>query len=110
MVATGVAADGRREVLGFDVGDSEDSAFWTAFLRSLKTRGLHGTKLVIFDSHAGLKAAIEAVLLSAAWQRCWVHFLRNVLAQATGHADPVIGVVAAAIRTIFAKPDPGPRP
>ena len=69
VVATGVAADGRREVLGFDVGDSEDGAFWTAFLRSLKTRGLHGVQLVISDAHAGLKAAIEAVLLGAAWQR-----------------------------------------
>lgn len=103
VVATGVAADGRREVLGFDVGDSEDGAFWTAFCRSLKTRGLHGVQLVISDAHAGLKQAIEAVLLGAAWQRCRVHFLRNVLAQVPkGHAD----MVAAAIRTIFAQPDP----
>src|SRR3954465_5134292 len=103
VVATGVAADGRREVLGFDVGDSEDGAFWTAFLRSLKTRGLHGVQLVISDAHAGLKAAIEAVLLGAAWQRCRVPFLRTVLAQAPkGHAE----MVAAAIRTIFAQPDP----
>ena len=104
VVATGVAADGRREVLGFDVGDSEDGAFWTAFLRCLKTRGLHGVQLVISDAHAGLKAAIEAVLLGAAWQRCRVHFLRNVLAQVPkGHAE----MVAAAIRTIFAQPDAG---
>jgi putative transposase len=103
VVATGVAADGRREVLGFDVGDSEDGAFWTAFLRSLKTRGLRGVQLVISDAHAGLKAAIEAVLLGAAWQRCRVHFLRNVLAQVPkGHAE----MVAAAIRTVFAQPDP----
>jgi putative transposase len=103
VVATGVAADGRREVLGFDVGDSEDGAFWTAFLRGLKTRGLHGVQLVISDAHAGLKAAIEAVLLGATWQRCRVHFLRNVLAQVPkGHAE----MVAAAIRTIFAQPDP----
>lgn len=102
VVATGVAADGRREVLGFDVGDSEDGAFWTAFLRGLKTRGLHGVQLVISDAHAGLKAAIEAVLLGAAWQRCRVHFLRNVLAQVPkGHAE----MVAAAIRTVFAQPD-----
>src|SRR3954449_13201111 len=102
VVATGVAADGRREVLGFDVGDSEDGAFWTAFLRSLKTRGLHGVQLVISDAHAGLKAAIEAVLLGSAWQRCRVHFLRNALAQVPkGHAE----MVAAAIRTIFAQPD-----
>jgi putative transposase len=104
VVATGVAADGRREVLGFDVGDSEDGAFWTAFLRSLKTRGLHGVQLVISDAHAGLKLAIEAVLIGAAWQRCRVHFVRNVLAQVPkGHAE----MVAAAIRTIFAQPDAG---
>jgi putative transposase len=103
VVATGVAADGRREVLGFDVGDSEDGAFWTAFLRSLKTRGLHGVQLVISDAHAGLKTAIESVLLGATWQRCRVHFLRNVLAQVPkGHAE----MVAAAIRTVFAQPDP----
>ena len=102
VVATGVAADGRREVLGFDVGDSEDGAFWTAFLRGLKTRGLAGVQLVISDAHAGLKQAIEAVLLGAAWQRRRVHFLRNVLAQVPkGHAE----MVAAAIRTIFAQPD-----
>ena len=80
VIATGVAADGRREVLGFDVGDSEDGAFWTAFLRSLKARGLAGVQLVISDAHTGLKAAIGAVLLGAAWQRCRVHFMRNVLA------------------------------
>jgi putative transposase len=102
VVATGVAADGRREVLGFDVGDSEDGAFWTAFLRSLKTRGLHGVQLVISDAHAGLKAAIQAVLLGATWQRCRVHFLRNLLALVPkGHQE----MVAAAIRTIFAQPD-----
>ena len=91
-------------MLGFEVGDSEDGAFWTAFLRSLKTRGLHGVQLVISDAHAGLKQAIEAVLIGAAWQRCRVHFLRNVLAQVPkGHAE----MVAAVIRTIFAQPDPG---
>jgi putative transposase len=102
VIATGVAADGRPEVLGFDVGDSEDGAFWTAFLRSLKTRGLSGVQLVISDAHAGLRAAIEAILIGAAWQRCRVHFLRNVLAQVPkGSAE----MVAAAIRTIFAQPD-----
>jgi putative transposase len=99
VVATGVAGDGRREVLGFDVGDSEDGAFWTAFLRSLKTRGLAGVQLVISDAHAGLKAAIQAVLIGASWQRCRVHFLRNLLAQVPkGHAE----MVAAAI---LAQPD-----
>ncbi len=102
VIATGVAADGRREVLGFEVGDSEDGAFWTAFLRSLKTRGLSGVQLVISDAHSGLRGAIEAILIGAAWQRCRVHFLRNVLAQVPkGSAE----MVAAAIRTIFAQPD-----
>ncbi|MEI8083196.1 MAG: IS256 family transposase [Actinomycetes bacterium] len=102
VVATGVSADGRREVLGFDVGDSEDGAFWTAFLRTLKTRGLTGVKLVISDAHAGLRSAIEAVMIGASWQRCRVHFLRNVLSQVPkGSAE----MVAAAVRTIFAQPD-----
>jgi putative transposase len=102
VVATGVTADGRREVLGFAVGDSEDGAFWTAFLRSLKARGLAGVQLVISDAHEGLKQAINAVLLGTAWQRCRVHFLRNVLARVPkGSAE----MVAAAIRTIFAQPD-----
>src|SRR3954453_2209751 len=102
VIATGVAADGHREVLGCAVGDSEDGAFWTAFLRSLKARGLAGTQLVISDAHTGLKAAIGAVLLGAAWQRCRVHFMRNVLARVPkGNAE----MVAAAIRTVFAQPD-----
>jgi transposase-like protein len=102
VVATGVSADGRREVLGFSVGDSEDGAFWTAFLGSLKTRGLAGVQLVISDAHAGLRGAIDSVLLGASWQRCRVHFLRNVLGQVPkGSAE----MVAAAIRTIFAQPD-----
>jgi transposase-like protein len=104
VVATGVAADGHREVLGFEVGDSEDGAFWTAFLRSLRARGLAGVQLVISDAHAGLKTAIGSVLLGASWQRCRVHFLRNVLAQVPrGSAE----MVAATIRTIFAQPGPG---
>ena len=101
VIATGVAADGHREVRGFAVGDSEDGAFWTAFLRSLKARGLGGVQLVISDAHTGLKQAISGVLLGAAWQRCRVHFLRNVLAQVPkGSAE----MVAAALRTIFAQP------
>ena len=102
VVATAVRADGHREVLGFDVGDSEDGAFWTAFLRSLKARGLHGVQLVISDAHEGLKTAIGAVFTGAAWQRCRVHFLRNLLARVPkGNAE----MVAAAVRTIFAQPD-----
>lgn len=102
VVAVGVSADGRREVLGMDVGDSEDGAFWASFLRGLKTRGLGGVQLVISDAHAGLKAAIATVFIGAAWQRCRVHFMRNVLAVVPkGNAE----MVAAAIRTIFAQPD-----
>jgi len=102
VVATGVCGDGRREVLGFNVGDSEDGAFWTAFLRSLKARGLGGVQLVIADAHLGLRQAVQAVMARAAVQRCRVHFLRNILAQVPkGSAE----MVAAAIRTIFAQPD-----
>ncbi len=102
IVATGVSADGSREVLGVAVGDSEDKAFWTAFLRSLRARGLGGVRLVISDAHEGLRQSIEAVMLGASWQRCRVHFLRNILAKVPkGSAE----MVAAAIRTIFAQPD-----
>jgi putative transposase len=102
VVATGVTATGDREVLGLAVGDSEDGAFWTAFLRSLRARGLAGVQLVISDAHEGLKAAIGAVLLGSAWQRCRVHFLRNVLGRIPkGSAEMVL----AAIRTVFAQPD-----
>lgn len=102
VVAFGVAADGRREVLGFDVGDSESEGSWTGFLRSLKTRGLGGVKLVISDAHAGLKKAIDTVFQGAAWQRCRVHFMRNVLAIVPkGSQD----MVASIIRTAFAQPD-----
>jgi putative transposase len=102
VIATGVTVRGDREVLGLAVGDSEDGAFWTAFLRSLRARGLAGVRLVISDAHEGLKGAIAGVLLGAAWQRCRVHFLRNVLARIPkGSAEMVL----AAIRTIFAQPD-----
>jgi putative transposase len=107
VIATGVSADGRREVLGCAVGDSETESFWTEFLRSLRDRGLtagkDGVQLVISDSHRGLTNAISTVLQGAAWQRCRVHFLRNALAKVNkGHAE----MVAATIRTIFAQPTP----
>jgi hypothetical protein len=73
VVATGVTATGEREVLGLDVGDSEDGAFWTAFLRSLRSRGLSGVRLVVSDAHEGLKGAIGSILLGSAWQRSSVH-------------------------------------
>src|SRR6266516_7818088 len=69
-----VCGDGRREVLGFAVGDSEDGAFWTGFLRSLKGRGLQGVQLVIADAHLGLRQAVAAVMAGAAMQRCRVHY------------------------------------
>ena len=102
VVAIGVRADGHREVLGVDVGDSEDGAFWTAFLRSLKARGLAGVKLVIADAHLGLGQAARAVVLGAGIQRCRVHFMRNVLAAVP---KPNGEMVAALIRTIFAQPN-----
>lgn len=102
VVATGVRCDGTREVLGIDIGDSEAGAFWTAFFRSLRARGLSGVQLVISDHHAGLKAAIAAVFIGASWQRCRVHFVRNALARVPKGSTEM---VAAAIRTIFAQPD-----
>ena len=81
IVAVAVNSDGRREVLGMAVGTSEAETFWTAFLRTLARRGLRGVKLVISDAHEGLKAAVAKVLY-ASWQRCRVHFMRNVLAHA----------------------------
>jgi putative transposase len=102
VIATGVTATGDREVLGVDVGDSEDGAFWTAFLQGLRARGLAGVQLVISDHHLGLKAAIVSVFIGAAWQRCRVHFMRNVLAKVPKASAEM---VAAAIRTIFAQPD-----
>jgi putative transposase len=100
--AFGVAADGRREVLCFEVGDTESQPFWTAFLRSLKARGLGGVKLVISDAHTGLTAAIQAVFHGSGRQRCRVHFMRNALANVQKSASPM---VASIIRTIFAQPD-----
>ncbi len=102
VVATGVSMDGHREVLGCGVGDSEDGAFWTEFLRSLRARGLGGVRLVISDQHLGLKAAVEAVMVGSAWQRCRVHFMRNVLTRVKRNNTHM---VIAAIQTIFAQPD-----
>jgi putative transposase len=102
VVATGVSMDGNREVLGCAVGHSEDGAFWTEFLRSLRARGLKGVRLVISDQHLGLKAAIDAVMVGSAWQRCRVHFMRNVLSKVKRTNTHM---VIAAIQTIFAQPD-----
>jgi len=102
VVAVGVTTDGWRQVLGVDVGPSEDQAFWTQFLRSLVRRGLRDVALVISDAHEGLKAATGKVLHGATWQRCRVHFMRNLLATVPRSAS---GTVAAIVRTIFAQPD-----
>lgn len=102
VIAIGVNAEGRREVLGLDVGPSEEEAFWQQFLRGLVERGLTGVRLVISDAHAGLKRALATVLHGASWQRCRVHFVRNALALVPKSAQQL---VAATIRTVFAQPD-----
>ena len=102
VIAIAVTANGEREVLGLDVGPSENGAFWLAFLRDLAARGLSGVKLVISDAHAGLKAAIGSVLQGASWQRCRVHFMRDALGLVKKNAQQM---VAATIRTVFAQPD-----
>ena len=101
IVAVGVNADGRREILGMDIGPSEAETFWKDFLRKLARRGLRGVKLVISDSHEGIKAAVSKVL-TASWQRCRVHFMRNVLAHAGKSGRRV---VSAFIATAFAQND-----
>ena len=110
VIAVGVKAQtGEREVLGLDVGPSEDGAFWTSFLRSLVARGLCGVRLVTSDSHRGLKSAVEAVLVGAPWQRCRVHFMRNALSLVRNALSLVPKaaqqMVGATIRTVFAQPD-----
>jgi putative transposase len=101
IIAVGVNSDGRREVLGMDIGPSEAETFWTAFLRKLTRRGLRGVKLVISDGHEGIKAAVAKVL-NASWQRCRVHFMRNALAHAGKSGRRV---VSAFIATAFAQDD-----
>ena len=100
VIAIGVRESGEREILGVEIGGSEDEAFWTQFLRGLVARGLTGVELVVSDAHEGLKAALGKVLSGASWQRCRVHFMRNVLAHVP-KGDK--SMAAAAIRTIFAQ-------
>ena len=102
IVAVGANSDGRREVLGMTVGPSEAETFWTEFLRSLARRGLRGVKLVISDSHEGIKAAVSKVFC-ATWQRCRVHFMRNLLAHSGKSGRRV---VSAFVATAFAQETP----
>jgi putative transposase len=102
VIAYGVRADGVREVLGLDIGLSEDVVLWREFLQGLVARGVRGVKLVISDAHPGLKQAVKEVFLGAAWQRCRVHFMRNLLARVPKSAQ---AMVAATVRTIFDQPD-----
>jgi putative transposase len=102
VLATGVNADGHREVLGLDVITTEDGAGWTAFLRGLVARGLSGVRLVISDAHEGLKAAIAAVLPGASWQRCRTHFMRNLQTRVPRSSQ---SLVATLVRSIFEQPD-----
>jgi transposase-like protein len=101
IVAVAVNTDGRREILGITVMPSEAETFWADFLRSLTRRGLRGVKLVISDAHEGLKAAARKVL-GAGWQRCRVHFQRNLLARVGKNQKPV---VSAVVKTAFAEKD-----
>ena len=101
VIAVGVDDQGERHLLGFDLGGSEDEAFWLAFLRSLVKRGLKRVQLVISDAHEGLKKAVSQVFTGASWQRCRVHFMRNLLARIP-HKDKK--EVADAVRLIFEQP------
>ena len=102
LIATGVNADGHREILGLDVASAEDGAGWLAFLRGLVARGLSGVQLVISDAHPGLVAAIGSALPGASWQRCRTHYLRNLLTRVPKSAQPH---VATQVRTIFDQAD-----
>jgi len=102
VIATAVNAEGRREIVGFDVVTTEDTAAWTAFLRSLVARGLSGVELVISDAHGGIKAAIAAVFAGASWQRCRTHFMANLATKVPRASWPMI---ATLVRSIFEQPD-----
>ena len=102
-VATAVNREGKREVLGIDVGASEDGAFWLSFLRSLVARGLAGVELVTSDAHGGLKDAIATVFAGASWQRCRTHFMTNLLSKVPRRAQPW---VATMVRTVYQQPSP----
>ena len=88
VVATAVNGEGKREIIGMDVGTSEDGAFWLAFLRSLSARSLSGVELVVSDAHQGLRGAIAAVFGGASWQRCRTHFMTNLLTRVPRRVQP----------------------
>jgi len=102
VIATAVNAEGHRVIVGFDIVTTEDTAAWTAFLRSLVARGLTGVELVISDAHGGIKAAIAQVLADATWQRCRTHFMANLASKVAKGNWPMI---AALVRSIFEQPD-----
>ena len=103
VVATAVNGEGKREIMGMDVGTSEDGAFWLAFLRSLVARGINGVQLVVSDAHQGLRDAIATVFGGATWQRCRTHFMANLLTRVPRRAQPW---VATMVRTIYQQPSP----
>jgi transposase-like protein len=102
VIATAVNAEGRREIIGFDIVTTEDTAAWTAFQGSLVARGLSGVELVISDAHGGIKAAIAAVFDGASWQRCRTHFMANLATKVPKASWPMI---ATLVRSIFEQPD-----
>ena len=102
VIATAVNGEGRREIIGFDIVTTEDTAGWTAFLRSLVARGLCGVELVVSDAHGGIKAAIETVLSGSSWQRCRTHFMANFASRVPKVSWPM---VATLVRSVFEQPD-----
>jgi len=102
VIATAVNGEGRREIVGFDIVTTEDSAAWTAFLRSLVARGLSGVELVVSDAHGGIKVAIETVLSGSTWQRCRTHFMANFAGRVPKASWPM---VATLVRSVFEQPD-----
>ncbi len=101
-IATAVNAEGRREIVGFDIVTTEDTDAWTTFLRSLVARGLSGVELVVSDAHGGIKSAIATVLSGASWQRCRTHFMANLASRVPKASWPMI---ATLVRSIFEQPD-----
>jgi putative transposase len=102
VIATAANAEGRREIVGFDIVTTEDTAGWTEFLRGLVARGLSGVELVISDAHGGIKAAIATVLSDATWQRCRTHFMANLASRVPKASWPM---VATLVRSVFEQPD-----